>query len=376
MGKVGLYIYHSSCIQSSHKQSFLFTCFVSHRLNEDEVKAKVWYELNNPTFIRQYRPGESKRSRRARAERKEREEIRRHREEVREQARLAAASKKNSSSFSSSPPSRSYRLGKHNKKYVVIRNPAKSTPRTHNHRRKVLISKHNLSNYNKNKAPSHGRKTSLNQPTNSNTRRSLKFKRHLYRKMYQNKKVVRPAPMVTYKESRREEIRFTDDDDDWNFLNEAIAIAKQEAVELELRAIKEREDEEETAPSDTIKLYDPVKAALDFLVVNGIAAGTSSVRHVEQIQSQRYTRRPVHPATSLMTEELRFYRLCHVVAVLGASNTKSGRRIKKMLHRMMFGIKTFRLRHNIIAVASVYTAKLEYMLDAMANKQRSLSEGK
>ena len=263
---------------------------------------------------------------------------------------------------------------------MVIRNPAKSTPRTHNHRRKVLISKHNLSNYNKNKASSHGRKTSLNQPTNSNTRRSLKFKRHLYRKMYQNKKVVRPAPMVTYKESRREEIRFTDDDDDddddWNVLNEAIAIAKQEAVELELRATKEREDEEETAPSDTIKLHDPVKAALDFLVVNGIAIGTSSVRHVEQIQSQRYSRRPVHPATSLMTEELRFYRLCHVVAVLGASNTKSGRRIKKMLHRMMFGIKTFRLRHNIIAVASVYTAKLEYMLDVMANKQRSLSEGK
>ena len=47
-----------------------------------------------------------------------------------------------------------------------------------------------------------------------------------------------------------------------------------------------------------------------------------------------------------------------------------------MLHRMMFGIKTFRLRHNIIAVVSVYTAKLEYMLDVMANKQRSLSEGK
>ena len=112
--------------------------------------------------------------------------------------------------------------------------------------------------------------------------------------------------MVKYKESRREEIRFDDDDDDddWNVLNEAIAIAKREAVELVLRATKEREDEEETAPSDTIK-YDPVKAALDFLAANGIAVG-SSVCHIEQVRSQRY-RRPVHPAT-LMTEELQFCR--------------------------------------------------------------------
>ena len=73
LGKVGLYIYHSSCIQSSHKQSFIFTCFISHRLNGDEAKAKVWYELNNPTFIKRNRPGESKRSRRVRAERKARE---------------------------------------------------------------------------------------------------------------------------------------------------------------------------------------------------------------------------------------------------------------------------------------------------------------
>ena len=178
--------------------------------------------------------------------------------------------------------------------------------------------------------------------------------------------------MVRYEESRREDIRFDETDADWDVLNEFITIAKREAVELELRATKAREDEEETARFDE---FDPVKEALAFLAVNGIAVGTSSVRRVEQVQFQHY-RRPVHPATSLMTEELRFYRLCHIVAVLGASNTKSGRRIKKMLHRMMFGIKTFRLRHNIIAVASVYTAKLEYMLDAMANKQRSLSEGK
>ena len=45
-------------------------------------------------------------------------------------------------------------------------------------------------------------------------------------------------------------------------MNEAVAIAKLEAVELELRSTKEREDEEET-PSDTDK-YDPVKEALEF----------------------------------------------------------------------------------------------------------------
>ena len=51
-----------------------------------------------------------------------------------------------------------------------------------------------------------------------------------------------------------------------NVLNEAIAIAKREAVavKIELMATKAREDEEETAPSDTTK-YDPVKEAHDFL---------------------------------------------------------------------------------------------------------------
>ena len=371
LGKVGLYIYHSSCIQSSHKQSFIFTCFVSHRLNEDEVKAKVWYDLKHPTPIRRNRPGESKRSRRARAEKKKaREETIQREEERREQARLATTGMQ--SLPSSSSPSNCYRLGKRNKKYVVIHNPVKSTPRTHNYRRKVQVTKQKVINHYKNKASSHGRKTPFYRLCSSTKGRSLKFKRRLYNKMCQSRKVIRPAPMVRYEESRREDIRFDETDADWDVLNEFITIAKREAVELELRATKAREDEEETARFDE---FDPVKEALAFLAVNGIAVGTSSVRRVEQVQFQHY-RRPVHPATSLMTEELRFYRLCHIVAVLGASNTKSGRRIKKMLHRMMFGIKTFRLRHNIIAVASVYTAKLEYMLDAMANKQRSLSEGK
>jgi len=120
LGKVGLYIYHSSCIQSSHKQSFIFTCFISHRLNGDEAKAKVWYELNNPTFIKRNRPGESKRSKRVRAERKTREEVKQRDEESR-LARLAtAATMKKSLPSSLSPPIRSYLLGKRNKKYVVI----------------------------------------------------------------------------------------------------------------------------------------------------------------------------------------------------------------------------------------------------------------
>jgi len=232
-------------------------------LNEDEAKAKVWYELNNPTFIKQNRPGESKRSRRVRAERKAREEVEQREEERREQARLATASMKKSSPISS-PPSKSYRLGKRNKKYVVVHSPVKSsTPRTHNYRRKVQVAKQKVINHYKNKASSHGRKTPFYRLCSSTKGRSFKFKRRLYNKICQSRKVVRPAPMVRYEESRRDDICFDETDADWNVLNEAIAIAKREAVEL-LRTTKEREDKEETAPSDTTK-YDPVKAALDFL---------------------------------------------------------------------------------------------------------------
>ena len=134
LGKVGLYIYHSCCIQSSHMKSFVILFHLtSHRLNEDEAKAKVWFELNNPTFIKRNRPGESKRSKRVRAEKKKaREERIQREEEKRERARLATAATMKKSSPISSPPSKSYRLGKRNKKYVVINEPVKSTPRTHN----------------------------------------------------------------------------------------------------------------------------------------------------------------------------------------------------------------------------------------------------
>ena len=430
----------------------------SHRLNEDEAKAKVWYELNNPTYIKRNRPGESKRSKRVRAERKTREEVKQREEESR-LARLATAATIKKSSPFSSPPIRSYRLGKRNQKYVVIHSPVKSsTPRTHNYRRKVQVAKQKVINHYKNKASSHGRKTPFYRLCSSTKGRSLKFKRRLYNKICQSRKVVRPAPTVRYEESRREEIRFDETDTDWDVLNEAIAIAKREAVEL-LRTTKEREDEEETAPSDTTK-YDPVKAALDFLNSSlvdqnkhisisdneesqptlglwnrggnassrkkskrtirqalynqvldicancgkesnssdmntcnkcksvkycnaackkkhrqkhkkqcervGIDVGTS-VDHVEQIRSQCY-RRPVHPAT-LMTEELQFYRLCHIVALIGASNIKFKRRIKNMRRRMLLNIK-IRPRRSRIAITSYYTAKVENILSKYMYNQR------
>ena len=359
LGKVGLYIYHSSCIQSSHKQSFIFTCFVlSHRLNEDEAKAKVWYDLKHPTPIRRNRPGESKRSRRARADKKKaREEMIQREEERREQARLATTGMK--SLPSSSPPSKCYRLGKRNKKFVVIHSPIKSsTPRTHNYRRKVKVAEQKVINHYKNKAsPGVGRESSLSEPTNPNTRRSLKFKRRLYRKMYQNKKAVHPATMVKYKEPYREEIHFNEDDADWDVLNEFVATAKREAVEIELMATKAREDEEETAPSDK---FDPVKEALDFLAVNGIAGETPD-DHVEQIRSQPY-RRPVHPAT-LTTG------LCHIVAFIGASNIKSKRRIKNMRRIILLNIK-IRPQRSRLAITSYYTAKVENILSKYMYNQR------
>ena len=333
-------------------------------MNEDEAKAKVWYDLKHPTPIRRNRPGESKRSRRARAEKKKaREETIQREEERREQARLATTGMQ--SLPSSSSPSNCYRLGKRNKKFVVIHSPVKSSaPRTHNYRRKVKVAEQKVINHYKNKAsPGVGRESSLSEPTNPNKRRSLKFKRRLYRNMY-HKKAVHPAPMVKYKEPYLEEIRFNEDDVDWDVLNEFVAIAKQEAVELELMVTKEREDEEET-PSDTDK-YDPVKEALDFLAVNGIAVG-ASVDHVEQIRSQRY-RRPVHPAT-LMTEELRFYRLCQIVALIGASNTKFKRIIKNMRLRMLLNIK-IRPRRSRLAITSYYTAKVEDILSKYMYNQR------
>ena len=98
----------------------------------------------------------------------------------------------------------------------------------------------------------------------------------------------------------------------------------------------------------------------------GIDVGTS-VDRVEQIRSQPY-RRPVHPAT-LMKEELQFCRLCHIVALIGASNTKFKRIIKNMRCGMLLNIK-IRPRRSRIAIASYYTAKVENILSKYMYNQR------
>ena len=89
--------------------------------------------------------------------------------------------------------------------------------------------------------------------------------------------------------------------------------------------------------------------------------------HVERIRSQCY-RRPVHP-TTLMTEELQFYRLCHIVALIGASNIKFKRIIKNMRRRMLLNIK-IRPRCSRIAITSYYTAKVENILSKYMYNQR------
>ena len=79
-----------------------------------------------------------------------------------------------------------YLHGKHNR-YVVISKPLKSvsTPRTHNSRRKAIITKQKVTNYYKNKASSRGQKLPFYRLSISDTRRarSLNFKRRIYRKV-------------------------------------------------------------------------------------------------------------------------------------------------------------------------------------------------
>ena len=177
-----------------------------------------------------------------------------------------------------------YLLGgrrKHKNKYAVISKPLKKSVS----RKKEKISKEKVKNYYKNKASSRGLKLPFYRLSiSSDTRRarSLKFKRRTFRKVlcnaikwirnlsgvktkaFRNKRGPSDDNDIVPKVSSDSKVCFDETDADWDVLNEAIAIAKREAVELELMATKEREDEEETAPSDTTK-YDPVKEALDFL---------------------------------------------------------------------------------------------------------------
>ena len=96
----------------------------SIRINE-ESKSQVWYELKNPTPIRRKRPGESKQSKLARSLSKK-ESTRKEAEEERCKERERLTNK----------------LG----------GKKTSMPRSHNYRRKVLITKHNEKNYYKNKS--------------------------------------------------------------------------------------------------------------------------------------------------------------------------------------------------------------------------------
>jgi len=106
-----------------------------------ESKRQVRYELMNPTSIRRKRPGESKQSKRARAQAKQariRKEVEEERCKERERlSRIINAA-------------RLPYIKKSEKKKP-------SMPRSHNYRRKVLITKSNQRNYYKNKSSLVGR---------------------------------------------------------------------------------------------------------------------------------------------------------------------------------------------------------------------------
>ena len=106
-----------------------------------ESKRQVRYELMNPTSIRRKRPGESKQSKRARARAKQ-ARIRKEVEEERckERERLSRI------------------INAARLPYIKKSEEKKpSMPRSHNYRRKVLITKNNQRNYYKNKSSLLGR---------------------------------------------------------------------------------------------------------------------------------------------------------------------------------------------------------------------------
>ena len=106
-----------------------------------ESKRQVRYELMNPTSIRRKRPGESKQSKRARARAKQ-ARIRKEVEEERckERERLSRI------------------INAARLPYIKKSEGKKpSMPRSHNYRRKVLITKNNQRNYYKNKSSLLGR---------------------------------------------------------------------------------------------------------------------------------------------------------------------------------------------------------------------------
>ena len=135
-------------------------CYSYTSLDNDKKSKRVLYELKNPTIIKRKRPGESKQSRLAR-------NIRIAKEMKQRESRVTASKPPNHLSIKSKseevpPYVGRYLLGS-GPKYIPIRGSCGSklreplpTPRSHNYRRKALITTTNIKNCNKNKSSSSG----------------------------------------------------------------------------------------------------------------------------------------------------------------------------------------------------------------------------
>ena len=130
--------------------------------NYKEKSKRVLYELKNPTIIKRKRPGESKQSRLAR-------NIRIAKEMKQRESRVTASKPPNHLSIKSKSEEVPSYVGRYllgsGPKYRPIRGSCGSklkeplplpTPRSHNYRRKALITTSNIKNCNKNKSSSSG----------------------------------------------------------------------------------------------------------------------------------------------------------------------------------------------------------------------------
>jgi len=153
------YSYHSLLTYDCCTLSlFLYTSID----NDKEKSKRVLYELKNPTIIKRKRPGESKQSRLAR-------NIRIAKEMKQRESRVTASKPPNHLSIKSKSEEVPSYVGRYllgsGPKYIPIRGSSGSdsklkeplpTPRSHNYRRKALITTTNIKNCNKNKSSSSG----------------------------------------------------------------------------------------------------------------------------------------------------------------------------------------------------------------------------
>ena len=135
-------------------------CYSYTSLDNDKKSKRVLYELKNPTIIKRKRPGESRRSRLAR-------NIRIAKEMKQRESRVTASKPPNHLSIKSKSDEVPSYVGRYllgsGPKYIPIRGSSGSklreplpTPRSHNYRRKALITTTNIMNCNKNKSSSSG----------------------------------------------------------------------------------------------------------------------------------------------------------------------------------------------------------------------------